>query len=44
MFKLGDTVTIVKMQVDDTLDSSGAVLVLNDDPEGAKFVIFLDKI
>ena len=29
-FKLGD---LVKMQVDDTLDSSGAVVIPDDDPE-----------
>ena len=33
LFKLGDTVTRVKMQVDDTLDSSGAVVVPDDSPE-----------
>ena len=33
MFKLRDAVTRVKMQVDDTLDSSGAVVIPDDDPE-----------
>ena len=33
LFKLGDMVTRVKMQVDDTLDSSGAVVIPDDDPE-----------
>ena len=33
LFKLGDVVTRVKMQVDDTLDSSGAVVILDDSPE-----------
>ena len=33
LFKLGDVVTRVEMQVDDTLDSSGAVVVPDDCPE-----------
>ena len=33
LFKLRDVVTRVKMQVDDTLDSSRAVVILDDDPE-----------
>ena len=33
LFKLRDAVTRVKMQVDDTLDSSGAVVIPDDDPE-----------
>ena len=32
LFKLGDMVTRVKMQVDDTLDSSRAVVVRDDNP------------
>ena len=30
LFKLGDVVTRVKMQVDDTLDSCGAVVIPDD--------------
>ena len=33
LFKPRDTVTRVKMQVDDTLDSSGTVVTADDDPE-----------
>ena len=33
VFKLEDRVNRVKMQVDDTFDSSGPVVVLDDDPE-----------
>ena len=33
LFKLRDAVTRVKMQVDDTLDSCGAVVIPDDDPE-----------
>ena len=33
LFKLGDTVTRVKLQVDDTLDVSGAVVVPDNSPE-----------
>ena len=33
LFKLRDPVIRVKMQVDDTLVSSGAVVILDDDPE-----------
>ena len=33
LFKLRDMVTRVKMQMDDTLDGSGAVVILDDDPE-----------
>ena len=33
LFKLRDAVTWVKMQMDDTLDGSGAVVILDDDPE-----------
>ena len=33
LFKLWNMVTRVKMQVDDTLDSSGAVVVPDDNPE-----------
>ena len=33
LIKLGDLITKVKMQVDDTLDGSGAVVILDDDPE-----------
>ena len=33
LFRLGDVVTKVKMQVDDTLDGSGAVVIPDDNPE-----------
>ena len=33
LFKLGDAVTRVKMQVDDTLDSCGAVVISDDCPK-----------
>ena len=33
LFKLGDEVTRVKMQMDDTLDSCGAVVILDDNPD-----------
>ena len=33
LYKLRDVVTRVKIKVDDTLDSSEAVFVLDDDPE-----------
>ena len=33
LFKLGDAVTRVKMQVFDTLDSSGTVVIPDDSPE-----------
>ena len=33
LFILRDAVTWVKMQMDDTLDGSGAVVILDDDPE-----------
>ena len=33
LFKLGDAVTRVKMQVDDTLDRCGAVVIPDNDPE-----------
>ena len=32
-FKLGDMVARVKMQVDDTLDDNGAVVILDDCPD-----------
>ena len=37
LFKLWDVVTRVKMQVDDTLDSSGAVVIPDDSPEVGYF-------
>ena len=33
LFKIGDLVTKVKIQVHDTLDGSGAVVVADGDPE-----------
>ena len=33
LFKISDEVTNVKLQVDDTLKSCRAVVVLDDDPE-----------
>ena len=33
LFKLGDEITRVKMQIDDTLDSCGAVVIPEDNPE-----------
>ena len=35
LFKLRDLVTKVKLQVDDTLDISGAAVILDGDPEVA---------
>ena len=42
LFKLRDAVTRVKMQVDDTLDSSGAVIIPDDCPE-AGYSIWVEK-
>ena len=33
LFKLGDKITRIKHEVEDTLDSSGAVVLTRDDPE-----------
>ena len=42
LFKLRDAVTRVKMQVDDTLDSSGAVIIPDDCPE-AGYSIWVEE-